>query len=131
MARGGARLNAGAKSKWNNGKTKPVRIPEKLIPEILQYLQELDNVEVLENVSQSKSLTNIFVRDNLVEFNTLNLANISIHLLNGKSFVFIEDLINAGYEIQPSKLADVVLNEIYKSQAKKANTDCCSSTSGY
>ncbi|MFM6136954.1 MAG: hypothetical protein ACKPCP_22870 [Sphaerospermopsis kisseleviana] len=122
MARGGARSNAGAKSKWKHGKTKPVRIPESLIPKVLEYLQNLDKVGIIENVSQSKSVTNIFVAERRWKEDTLNLSNISIHRLNGKSFVFVEDLIKAGYEIEPSRLADVVLDEMYKSQTKGANT---------
>lgn len=61
MARGGARLNAGAKAKWKHGKTKTIRVPEVLADQILEYSKKLDDGSIIENVSQSESVTNIIV----------------------------------------------------------------------
>ena len=122
MTRGGARLNAGAKAKWKHGKTKTIRVPEVLVPQILEYSKKLDDEGIIENVSQSESATNIIVTQKPEAIYTINLSNFSIHRFEGKSFIFIEDLIKAGYEIRPFKLASVVLDEIYKSQLKGANT---------
>jgi hypothetical protein len=121
MARGGVRLNAGAKAKWKHGKTKTIRVPEALADEIIEYTKRLDSEGIIENVSQSKTVPGIPGTKLLVTDNTLNLSNISIHRFENRSFVFIEDLIKAGYEIQPSKLAAIVLDEMYKSQIKGAN----------
>lgn len=122
MARGGARLNAGAKAKWKHGKTKTIRVPEVLVPQILEYSKKLDNEAIIENVPQSKTVPGIPGTGLPVVNNTLNLSNISIHRFENRSLVFIEDLIKAGYEIQPSKLAAIVLDEMYRSQIKGANT---------
>lgn len=122
MARGGARLNAGAKSKWKHGKTKTIRVPEVFADQVIEYAKKLDSKGIIENVSQSKTVPGIPGTGLLIASNTLNLSNISIHRLKNKSFVFIEDLIKAGYEIQPSKLAAIVLDEMYKSQIRGANT---------
>jgi hypothetical protein len=121
MTRGGARLNAGAKAKWKHGKTKTIRVPEVLVPQILEYSKKLDGESNIEKVTQSKTVPGITGTGLLVIDNTLNLSNISIHRFKNRSFVFIEDLIKAGYEIQPSKLAAIVLDEMYKSQIKGAN----------
>jgi hypothetical protein len=121
MARGGARLNAGAKAKWKHGKTKTIRVPEALVPQILEYSKKLDAESNIEKVTQSKTVPGNPGTRLLVIDNTLNLSNISIHRFKNRSFVFIEDLIRAGYEIQPSKLAAIVLDEMYKSQIKGAN----------
>lgn len=121
MTRGGVRLNAGAKAKWKHGKTKTIRVPEALADEIIEYTKRLDSEGIIENVSQSKTVPGIPGTKLLVTDNTLNLSNISIHRFENRSFVFIEDLIKAGYEIQPSKLAAIILDEMYKSQIKGAN----------
>lgn len=121
MARGGVRLNAGAKPKWRHGKTKTIRVPEVLVPQILEYSKQLDTEGNIENVAQSKTVPGIPGTRLLIIDNTLNLSNISIHRFENRSFIFIEDLIRAGYEIQPSKLAAIVLDEMYKSQIKGAN----------
>lgn len=45
MPRGGKREGAGRKSKWNSGKTKSVKLPELLIPEILELARMLDSCQ--------------------------------------------------------------------------------------
>lgn len=89
MTRGGARLGAGAKAKWKHGKTKTIRVPEVLAPQILEYSKKLDLGEVTEFETKSK---------------VLDLSGVSIRACNGKSAVYLEDLVRAGFEILPERL---------------------------
>ena len=45
MPRGGKRENSGRKPQWNSGKTKSVKLPELLIPEILEFAQIIDRAK--------------------------------------------------------------------------------------
>ena len=46
MARGGFREGAGRKPAWNTGKTKAVKLPESLIPEIVEFAKVVDSTLV-------------------------------------------------------------------------------------
>ena len=46
MPRGGKRQGAGRKSAWNSGKTKAVKLPESLIPEIVEFARTIDSTLV-------------------------------------------------------------------------------------
>ena len=46
MPRGGKRKGAGRKSAWNAGKTKAVKLPELLIPEIVEFAKTIDSTLV-------------------------------------------------------------------------------------
>ena len=46
MPRGGKRKGAGRKSAWNAGKTKAVKLPESLIPEIVEFAKMIDSTLV-------------------------------------------------------------------------------------
>ena len=46
MPRGGKRKGAGRKSAWNTGKTKAVKLPELLIPEIVAFARMIDSTLV-------------------------------------------------------------------------------------
>ena len=46
MPRGGKRKGAGRKSAWNAGKTKAVKLPESLIPEIVEFARTIDSTLV-------------------------------------------------------------------------------------
>ena len=46
MARGGKREGAGRKPTWNTGSTKAVKLPELLIPEIVEFAKVIDSVLV-------------------------------------------------------------------------------------
>ena len=46
MPRGGKRKGAGRKSAWNTGKTKAVKLPELLIPEIVEFAKTIDSTLV-------------------------------------------------------------------------------------
>jgi len=121
MSRGGPRLNAGAKPKWKHGKTKTIRVPEILLNKIMEYAKKLDNEDAIEIVSFSNTVPGNPGTETLVSFSTLNLSNIPIYFSNGRSFVFIEDLVKRGYEIQPPRLAATVLDEMYRSQILKGS----------
>lgn len=100
MGRGGVRAGSGTKPTWKNGKTKTIRVPIALADEILKIARTLDENETME------------YNPNKV----INLAGISVSQLNGKKFVFLQDLIKFGYLIEPLGLARVVTEEMYKSQ---------------
>lgn len=101
MARGGLRLNAGAKAKWKHGKTKTIRVPEVLVPQILEYSKKLDLGQVIENDTISK---------------TLNFSGISVRQHNGILAIYLEDLVKAGYEILPESLSNLAKARIQKLQ---------------
>jgi hypothetical protein len=101
MGRGGARPNAGVKPTWKNGKTKTIRVPIVLADEILKIARDLDK----------KGVTEYDTGSNLVD-----LSDISVPQLNGKKFVFLQDLIKLGYLIRPLSLANRVNEEIHKGQ---------------
>ena len=44
MPRGGKRQGAGRKAGWNSGKTKAVKLPELLIPEIVEFAKVIDSI---------------------------------------------------------------------------------------
>ena len=46
MPRGGRRKGAGRKALWNSGKTKAVKLPESLIPEIVEFAKVIDSTLV-------------------------------------------------------------------------------------
>lgn len=99
MGRGGARLNAGAKPKWNNGETKTIRVPKNLADKILDYARKLDADETIEFEINSK---------------ILNLSNMSIIIYNKKPSIYLEEFIKAGYEIKPLPLSETVRNSMKK-----------------
>ena len=60
---GGAREGSGQKHKWKSGDTKAVRIPEKILDDVLFYARLLDNgVEVssLLSCDRPESLENVY-----------------------------------------------------------------------
>ena len=54
MPRGGKRKGAGRKSAWNTGKTKAVKLPESLIPEIVEFARTIDSTLVDGSYGQEK-----------------------------------------------------------------------------
>lgn len=97
MPRGGFRLNAGSKSKWIRGKTTVIRVPEVLADEILRLAHLLDEGKSIDDVTKSKYL---------------NLAGVSVRLIDGKPAVFLEDLLRAGFKIRPIELVDSLRKQI-------------------
>jgi hypothetical protein len=93
MPRGGARLGAGAKSKWKHGETKTIRVPKQLEQQVLEYARKLDGSAILETDTESK---------------IINLSSISVTFYKNRPIIYLEDLVKAGYEILPSALAKKV-----------------------
>lgn len=106
MGRGGYRKNAGAKSSWKYGKTKTIRVPIALADEVLRLARLLDEgyaVDINESDTSSK---------------VLDLSGISVGKTKqqGRSYVYLDDLVFAGYQIAPQILADRLIGEIYRKQ---------------
>ncbi len=100
MPRGGKRPGAGGQFKWKHGKTKTIRVPEVLAEQILEFAKKLDEgINIIEHETQSK---------------VLDLSGISIRQHNGIIAVYLEDLVKAGYQIRPEKVAQLVEARIQK-----------------
>ncbi len=105
MPRGGKRSGAGAKPSWRSGKTTTIRVPIELVEEILKIARQLDNISIIENETKSK----------------INLSGIKLGQIDGELAVRLEDLIKAGYEIQPDKLAQMVAARAIMKSRKRQN----------
>lgn len=99
MPRGGKREGSGPKSNWKNGKTKTIRVPISLADDILNIARRLDGQQAVESSGFTQSI---------------DLSSINIPTLRGKSFVFLEELMKLGYEIQPLFLAAEVRKQSLK-----------------
>ena len=56
MGRGGHRENAGRKSEWaSSSQTRPIRVPEWMADEVLEFARKLDTRENIDNVQNQKS----------------------------------------------------------------------------
>lgn len=97
MSRGGKRLGAGGKPTWKNGKTKTIRVPIALAEEVFKLAKELDEKGAIEHDTESK---------------VVDLSGIIIPEIRGRRFVFLSDLLKAGYDIQPLRWADVARAEL-------------------
>jgi hypothetical protein len=117
MPRGGVRSNSGAKSKWKHGKTKLIRVPEKLADQILEYAHKLDENAKIESETESKTDSSLGL-DSVMESKVLDLSGISVATLKERTFVFLDNLLKSGYVLKPDALNDRVLTEIYKNSLK-------------
>jgi len=99
MPRGGKREGSGPKSNWKNGKTKTIRVPISLADDILNIARRLDGQQAVESSGFTQSI---------------DLSSINIPTIRGKSFVFLEDLMKLGYEIEPLDLAAEVRKQSLK-----------------
>jgi hypothetical protein len=99
MPRGGKREGSGPKSNWKNGKTKTMRVPISLADDILNIARRLDGQQAVESSGFTQSI---------------DLSSINIPTIRGKSFVFLEDLMKLGYEIEPLDLAAEVRKQSLK-----------------
>lgn len=93
MPRGGKRVGAGAKPKWKHGRTTTIRVPIVLTKQILEIARQIDEKGTLDSDTDSK---------------TINLSGIVACQVDGEIAVRLEDLVKAGYKIEPSKLAELV-----------------------
>ena len=119
MPKGGVRKNAGARSKWKQGKTKMIRVPEVLADKILQYAHDLDEGAIIDTEAESKNNYNLVCEsESKSESKILDLSKVSVGTLNSRTFVFLDNLIKSGFLLKPDILNDRVLTEIYKSGFK-------------
>ena len=57
MGRGGHRENAGRKSEWvSSSQTRPIRVPEWMADQVLDFARKLDNGETIDTVHNQKPL---------------------------------------------------------------------------
>jgi hypothetical protein len=101
MPRGGHREGAGGKPSWAHGKTKVIRVPEALAEKILEIARILDGGMSLIEVTESKN-------ESVTGSKVIDLSGISIRAFRDGPGIYLADLIAAGYEIQPEKLAQSV-----------------------
>ena len=101
MSRGGYREGAGRKFKWKSGKTKAIRVPEVLAEAILDYAKKLDDEVVAKNLEKE-----------------INLSGINLIKVDGEYAIKLSSLIKVGYLIKPERLADMVLEAIYKNSLR-------------
>lgn len=107
MVRGGLRKGAGGVSTWKSGKTKTIRVPEALADELLKIARAMDAGERF--VAESQALS-----EPVTESKTLDLTGISVRQQNGIIAIYLEDLVKAGYNLKPHKLAVMVEARIRK-----------------
>jgi hypothetical protein len=56
MARGGYREKAGRKSEWvSSSQTRPIRVPDWMADQVLEFARKLDNGEAIDNVQNQSS----------------------------------------------------------------------------
>lgn len=104
MPRGGKRIGAGGKFKWNHGKTIVVRIPESIAEKVLEYAKAVDSlVSPSSSVTQSKNTW----YDDVTESKAIDLSGIIIRSHANQPAVLLADLINAGYRITPERLMQI------------------------
>lgn len=99
MARGGKREGAGGRPSWKNGRTKPVRVPIALADKILEIARVLDEEGSEEVVTGSK---------------VIDLTGVAIYSSKDGPTVRLVDLVRAGYEIQPERLAKSLMGRLSK-----------------
>jgi hypothetical protein len=101
MPRGGKRVGAGGRFKWNHGKTIVVRIPESIAEKVLDYARRIDSLNSTpSSVTQSKNVC----YDAVTESKAIDLSGIVIRSHVNQPAVLLADLINAGYKITPDRL---------------------------
>jgi hypothetical protein len=101
MPRGGRRIGAGGKFKWNHGKTKVVRIPESIADEVLEYAKAVDSLPI---PSPAVTRPNKLCYDDVTQSKVIDLSNIVIRSYLNQPAVLLSDLIEAGYIIIPDRL---------------------------
>ena len=106
IPRGGKRLGAGGKPTWKNGKTKTIRVPITLADNVLGIARKLDDGTVIERDTSLK---------------VIDLSGIVVPEIRGRRFVFLSDLVKAGYDFQQFKWADQVKAELREETRKRVN----------
>lgn len=99
MARGGRREGSGAKSLWEHGKTKPIRVPIAIAERVLEVAKGIDKGEDPAVVPSPK---------------VIDLNGVAILRVNNEPVIRLADLIRAGYEIRPERLGNLVRESAQK-----------------
>lgn len=116
MPRGGQRANAGAKSTWNAGATKTIRVPIAIADKLLQIARQIDaDYESSEKSNHDNYATIEPVTDSKV----INLSGVSLRQVDGILSVYLEDLVSKGYTLVPSSIDNMVKSRIKKKQIDK------------
>ena len=100
MPRGGYRPNAGGRSTWNLGKTTTIRVPVVLAEQLRQLARRIDNGLEASSIDAD------------TESKVLDLSGVSVFQLQNRPYVFVHDLIIAGYKVKPVKLANKAKAEL-------------------
>lgn len=101
MPKGGKRIGAGNKFKWNSGKTKVIRVPEIIAEQVLEYAHFLDSGGTHSNsVTHSMELR----YDGVTQSKEVDLSGILIRSYSNQPAVLLSDLVRMGYQILPDKL---------------------------
>jgi hypothetical protein len=117
MPRGGSRINAGRKPKWVHSQTTIVRIPAVLEEQILAFAEFVDKSEnpstvtALDFVTNTKKNAENVTKSEIPKEKVVNLSRVAVSRMEGKTFVFLSDLVKAGYIIEPAVLFSVVQSE--------------------
>lgn len=97
MPRGGYREGSGAKSTWFSGETVVIRVPRSLSDEVLRLARLLDEGKSVDDITKAKYL---------------DLSGVTIHNIDSKYAVFLEDLLNKGFKVRPLSLVDKIRKQI-------------------
>lgn len=117
MPRGGYRKGSGRKPNWIHQDTTTVRVPTVLLDQVLAIAHQLDELNkvdrtrVFDSVTKSKDKVDYATKSNNDQAKVLDLRGIDINRLHGRTLVFLSDLENIGYRIEPKVLRDVVRRE--------------------
>jgi hypothetical protein len=101
MPKGGKRVGAGNKFKWNSGKTRVIRVPETIAEQVIEYAHFLDSGGVPTTpVTHSTKLS----YDGVTQSKNIDLSGILIRSYSNQPVVMLSDLVRVGYQILPEKL---------------------------
>lgn len=101
MSRGGKRIGAGNRFKWNCGKTKVIRVPEAIAEQVLEYAHFLDSGGTHSNsVAQSIKMR----YDHVTQSKDVDLSGVLIRSCLNQPAVLLSDLVRLGYRILPDRL---------------------------
>lgn len=117
MSRGGSRLGSGRKPKWIHCGTTTIRVPKIFVKQILAFAEQMDKGDMTYSAGfldfatkPKKPVENATKSIERVE-RVIDLSGVRVSRLEGKTLVFLSDLVKAGYKIEPEVLSNVVQSE--------------------
>lgn len=117
MSRGGKRDGAGGKSKWNNGKTKTIRVPVVLAESLLEIASAIDRGDLSLSSIMPTSST---LFDSDTDSKVIDMAGISLRSVNGNLAVYLEDLARKGYDFSPESISTMIKGRLEKLRLDEA-----------